>query len=360
MPSYKYTTKSGKNRWFCAFYCRSYSGENRKIKKSGFITKREADSYERDYLARRSGSASSMTIRQAAENYLDDLAARRKPKTVQNMRAIVTHHVIPVWGNQQLDAIKATDVREWENDLIRGGKYARSTIRYIVSAFSAIFAFSIRLYGLRGNPVQLAGTLQFTSPSTRERGLHFWTVPQFSEFISSGLKPEYILLFSILFWTGARLSEALALTLRDYDSAKQTLHINKTISIVPPKQKIIQSPKTQASNRTISIPRHLGMMLDDWIQQTDMRKSGDMFFWLAYEKAVESYFHNHAKRAGLPIIRIHDLRHSHASMLINMGFSATAVMARLGHSDIRTTMNIYSHLFPQTDEAIRKGLENAR
>lgn len=360
LPSYKYTTATGATRWFCSFYARSYDGKNRKIKKKGFLTKRDADEYERDYLATRNGSALSMTVSQAAANFIDDLSHRRKPSTVQTFTFIFQKHIFPVFGDRQLADITPADTRSWENDLIDSGLSA-ATIRHIVGRLSSLFTFAIRFYGLQTNPVRLAGPVQLAPAVTRNAPeLHFWTVQQFAHFITSGLPPVYITLFSILFWGGLRLGEALALTKGDFDSNAQTLSISKTISTIDKSHTYIQSPKTAASVRTIAIPSHLCMILSDWIMQTDMHNPADMFFWFRYNASIELAFHKAADAAGLPRIRVHDLRHSHASLLVHLGFPPIVIRDRLGHSSIEITLNTYAHLYPQKQSDVRVALERAQ
>lgn len=361
MPSYKYQTSKGAVRWFCSFYARDYMGKNRKIKKSGFATKHDADAWERDYLTTRSGSAASMTVAQAAANFIDDLSHRRKPSTVATFTFIFNKHILPIFGDRPLAEITAADVRSWENDLIDSGLSA-ATCRHIIGRLSALFAFAVRLYGLPSNPVRLAGPVQLSPAASAKNApeLHFWTVEQFARFITSGLSPAYITLFSILFWTGCRIGEALALTKADFSPDAQTLRINKTISTIDKAHTYIQPPKTAASVRTIAIPSHLCMILSDWIVKTDMCDPADMFFWFRHNASVEIAFHKATAAAGLPPIRVHDLRHSHASMLVDMGFPPIVIRDRLGHKDIQTTLNIYSHLYPQKQSDVRAALEQAR
>lgn len=356
MPSYKYQTSSGKTMWFVSFYAKDYMGRNIKHKKSGFSTKRAADTYERDFLSKNSGKASSMTFREAAENYLEDMSVTRKPNTVRMTRCVIEKHLLPVFGTQSIIAITSAMVREWQNDMIASGEFSVSTLKIIFGRLSTIFNFAVRMYGLPTNPIH-AAHIQFSNINPPKESLHYWTLHQFQRFITSGLLPEYIVLFMTLFWSGCRLSEALALTRGDYDPVNQTLRINKTLSIIDRTHKYIQSPKTRSSNRTIVIPKHLCDVLDDWIVQTDISQDADMFFWFTWESDINVYFRHHTADAGLPIIRIHDLRHSHVTMLIHLGFPPLLIRDHMGHKDIGTTLNIYGHLYPSRQDDLRHALE---
>lgn len=361
MPSYKYQTSKGATRWFCSFYAHDLiTGRNHKVKKSGFTLKRDADQYERDYLARHSSIAANMTFGQVAENYLADLAQRKKARTAVNLRSSLNVHILPAFAGLPIAAITPAQIRALQNQLL-AANLGRSTLKTALSALSSVFAFAASYYALSPNPCELAGkpALPPAAAAAAQKHVHFWTLEQFQKFVTSALDPEYLLLFSILYWTGARLGEALALTLQDFNIEKEEIRINKALSYVPPQKFIIQSPKTAASVRDIVLPHHITLMLQDWAHLTDMKDPADMFFDIRYIQVVESYFLSHAKAAALPIIRVHDLRHSHASLLIRLGLPPVTVAKRLGHADVKTTLSIYSHLYPQAQAELQNLLDNA-
>ena len=356
MPSYKYQNAAGRVLWYCSFYFQDYSGRRVKKKKQGFQTKREADQWERDFLAKKTGTP-SMTFRQLVENYLDDARARLKPTTVEGVAGSLRCHVLPTFGEMPLDAITPAAVRQWENNELAGKASFSSVARY-KRVFSTVMNFAARFYGLASNPVRAAGALKATGRQQEEKHLHVWTCEEFARFILSGLPPEYIAVFSILFWTGCREGEALALTVGDVDLETSTLSINKTVVSLNGNRYRAQSPKTPASVRRVSMPSQLVTVLADWMQQTDATAPADMLFGFSTRHGLRSAIHRGARRAGLPEIRVHDLRHSHASMLIDMGFPPIVIRDRLGHKDIETTLNIYSHLYPRAMDEVAARLSS--
>lgn len=362
MPSNKYQTASGGTRWRCTFYYRDYTGKNVKKKKSGFSTKREADAWERDFLGKMSGSP-SMKFSHLVENYFEDARHRLKPISYVHTRMMVKNHVLPTFGDMQLDAITPAAVRAWETKLPQESGLAASSCGQVITYLSALFNFAVRFYGLPSNPVRLAGPVQRRAAhmeSSDGGRLHFWTVEQFDRFILSDMMPEYILLYSVLFWTGCRVGEARALRVEDVDVDARTIRICKTLSFVSPMTYIIQCPKTSSSVRTVTIPRHLAAMLGDWIRTLQPTKPATLLFSLTHAPNINNMMRAHAKAAGLPQIRVHDLRHSHASMLVNMGLPPMVIRERLGHKDIQTTLNVYSHLYPKKMDDVADALEHVR
>ena len=147
----------------------------------------------------------------------------------------------------------------------------------------------------------------------------------------------------VLYWCGVRLGEMLALTPEDFDFEKQTLRINKSYQRLNGKD-VVTEPKTPKSIRTIRMNKALADEMQDYIRSFYHIGPRDRIFTMS-DSALHHHMEQGAKRAGVKKIRIHDLRHSHVSLLINMGFSAVAIADRVGHESIDITYR-YAHLFP--------------
>lgn len=150
--------------------------------------------------------------------------------------------------------------------------------------------------------------------------------------------------------------ELLALTPADFDFEKETVTINKSYQRLNG-QDLITTPKTEKSNRTIAMPQFLSDEIQDYLKMLyDIGENDRMF------TVTKSYLYREmergAKEAGVKRIRVHDIRHSRVSLLIDMGFSATAIADRVGHESIDITYN-YAHLFPskQTEMADKLNME---
>lgn len=156
--------------------------------------------------------------------------------------------------------------------------------------------------------------------------------------------------FMILYWTGVRLGEILALTVGDVNFEKRTISITKSYQRISGRD-IITEPKTPKSKRVITIPQFLVIDLQDYISSMYRVQNEDRLFPI-----TKYYLEHEMKRgiqeSGVKRIRLHDLRHSHSSMLIEMGFSPLEIASRLGHEKIETTLNTYSHLYPNKQEKL--------
>ena len=185
----------------------------------------------------------------------------------------------------------------------------------------------------------------------------FWTKAEYQRFAEAMMdKPLSYYAFEMLYWCGIREGELLALTPADFDFEAGTVKISKSYQRLHGED-VITTPKTKKSNRTIKMPNFLCDEMRDYLGMLYGVKKKDRIFTV-----TKSYLHHEmdrgAKEAGVKRIRIHDLRHSHISLLIDMGFSAVAIADRVGHESIEITYR-YAHLFPskQTEMADKLDFE---
>lgn len=207
-------------------------------------------------------------------------------------------------------------------------------------------------YDLHSNPAAKVGNM-----GTEERKeMLFWTKEEYLKFSEVMMdQPISYYAFQMLYWTGMREGELLALTPADFDFEKGTVRVNKTYQRLDG-QDMITSPKTKKSNRTIQMPEFLCTEMQEFIRMQYGLKETDRVFTV-----TKHYLHHEmergAKEAGVKRIRIHDLRHSHISLLIDMGFSAVAIAGRVGHESIEITYR-YAHLFPSQQQEMARQLDS--
>lgn len=170
-------------------------------------------------------------------------------------------------------------------------------------------------------------------------------------------KPLSFYAFEVLYWCGIRLGELLALTPEDFDFKNGTLRINKSYQRIG-KRDVITEPKTKKSKRVIKIPKFLCEEIQEYIKMLYGVQPTDRIFTV-----TKSYLHHEmdrgAKEAGVKRIKIHAIRHSHISHLIDLGFSAVAIADRVGHESIDITYK-YAHLFPSKQIEMVEKLENEK
>ncbi len=192
----------------------------------------------------------------------------------------------------------------------------------------------------------------------KNREMLFWTKDEYLKFADVMMdKPLSYYAFEMLYWTGIREGELLALTSADFNFEKESVTINKSFQHLNGRD-IITSPKTEKSNRTIKLPNFLCEEIQDYLKMLyDVGLDDRMFL------VTKSYLYREmergSKQAGIKRIRIHDIRHSHVSLLIDMGFSATAIADRVGHESIDITYN-YAHLFPSKQNEMAEKLDMER
>jgi len=184
----------------------------------------------------------------------------------------------------------------------------------------------------------------------------FWTKEEFAQFIEAIQdKPAAHAMYMTLYYTGMREGELLALTPGDVDLENAAIRINKSYQRLNG-QDVVTTPKTPKSIRTVTIPTVLVNCLRDYMRQCYGLQPNDRLF--PYTK----HFLNHemergCKISGVKKIRVHDTRHSHASLLVEMGFSPLLIAERLGHERVQTTMETYSHLYPNKQAEVARQLD---
>lgn len=350
MPAYK-DEKTGK--WFAKFYYTNWQGIKKQKRKRGFATKKEALGFERDFLEQQSTNP-DMTFQNLYEIYMEDMAARLKQSTLLTKKAVLQTHILPFFGSKPINEIKASDVRRWQAKLMSSpNNYSQTYLKKINTELNSIINYAKRFYDLNTNPCGKAGTIG----KAKAEEMDYWTYDEYIAF-REGVKdkPLSYICIEVLYWTGMREGELLALSPADIDLDNKTISINRTYQRIEGKD-VFTSPKTRKSKRKIPIPDFLCQELSDYIQSRYMLDADERLF-----PVTKSYLSHEmirgCKNTGVKKIRIHDIRHSHASLLINQGCDALMLADRLGHEKVSTTLNTYSHLFPHKQQELVHSLES--
>ena len=350
MPAYK-DEKTGK--WFAKFYYTNWQGIKKQKWKRGFATKKEALGFERDFLEKQSANP-DMTFQNLYEIYMEDMAARLKQSTLLTKKAVLQTHILPFFGSKPINEIKASDVRRWQAKLMSSpNNYSQTYLKKINTELNSIINYAKRFYDLNTNPCGKAGTIG----KAKAEEMDYWTYDEYIAF-REGVKDKSLsyICFEVLYWTGMREGELLALSPADIDLDNKTISINRTYQRIEGKD-VFTSPKTRKSKRKIPIPDFLCQELSDYIQSRYMLDSDERLFPITKSYLSHEMIRG-CKNTGVKKIRIHDIRHSHASLLINQGCDALMLADRLGHEKVSTTLNTYSHLFPHKQQELVHSLES--
>lgn len=338
------------DKWLIQYRYKDWTGKNRKSTKRGFKTKREAEEWYRDFLMKQSQSC-DMKFCDFVTMYLDDMRHRLREHTLINKEYIIKDKLIPYFGEKRINEIRVADIRTWQNTLIQQN-FSQTYLKTINNQLSAIFNYAVRYYEPKDNPCRKAGSMGKAKADEME----IWTKEEFQQFLDCLMDKRISwLAFQILFWTGIRIGELLALTFADVDLDGKIITINKSYQRLKGKD-IITRPKTPRSNRKVNIPQFLVEDIQDYKESLYDPQPSDRVIPVA-KTFLEKEMQRGMKLSGMKKIHIHSLRHSHASLLIEMGFSPKEIAERLGHENIETTLNTYSHLYPDKQERLADRLD---
>ena len=284
--------------------------------------------------------------------YCADMETRLREHTMRTKKYIVELKILPYFGNKRVNDITAVDIRQWQNELIKMG-YSPTYLKTINNRLSAIFNYAVRYYDLKSNPCAKAGSMG----KSKAEEMNFWTGEEFRRFIDSVMNKRLsYMAFMTLYWTGMRMGELLALNPKDVDLEKRTISITKSYQRLG-KKDVITPPKTSKSKRVITIPEFLAADIKDYMDSLYELQENDRLFPIT-KYYLEHEMQRGIKESGVKRIRVHDLRHSHASMLIELGFSPLEIANRLGHEKVETTLNTYAHLYPNKQTKLAERLDS--
>ena len=327
------------NKWLIQYRYTDWQGKRRKSTKRGFDTKRSAEAWLRDFLLKQQMDF-NMKFKDFLDIYYTDMETRLRKTTMISKHYMIDLKILPYFGEMSMCSIQAADIRNWQNNLIKQG-YAPTYLKTINNQLCAIFNFAVKYYNLKENPCDKVGSIG----KSKADEMNFWTKDEFLCFVDHVMdKRLSYIAFMMLYWTGMRIGELLALTPKDVDFEHRIISITKSYQRVRGED-IISPPKTPKSIRKITIPQFLIDDLEDYINSLYGISENDRLLPIT-KTYLEHEMQRGIKASGLKRIRLHDLRHSHASLLIEMGFQPLAIAERLGHEKIETTLNTYSHLYP--------------
>lgn len=336
----------------------------------------------------------TLTFDDLIKEYIDWLKNNRRLTTSQNAGKKLKNHVLPYFRHVKVRDLDYVHVQRWKeriNSLVSDKTSKPLTLVYkrnLYTAFHGLMSFALKAYGIENNALQRAGNF-IADPNAKpeEKKLHYWTAEKFTKFTSAMMEiidedtkrdasaydlmenQGILVFYHILFYGGLRRGEANALQIKDFhDGEHPYLSITKSVSM---KNKIdgkylVTNPKNTQSVRNVPIPRHLAELLRDHIDNMK----------LCYEKEFQNDFflcggrqpipdttadllkEEAEKRAGLPHIRVHDLRHSYASLLINKGTDISVISRLMGHGSTDITYKIYSHFYPETNYTAIEGIDD--
>ena len=346
--------KKGGISYYAQVYYVDYTGKRKRKTKRGFKTKREAKEWASEFI-RVEKSDMDMYFGSFVESYWEDISVDLKQSTIDTKKHIIDLHITPFFKDRMVREINARDITKWQNEIKKKG-YSDTYIRSIDAQMRAIFHHATKLYNLTNNPCDKVATMG----KHKSGNMGIWSHDDFEGFIDRiNDNTQFYYAYQILYWTGIRLGELMALTLGDIDFENKKLTINKSYRRRKGED-IITTPKTEAGIRTIYLPDFLVDELRDYVSQLYGIMKKDRLFTFSkggIEKDFKNSIETANKTMNLTNIRIHDLRHSHASLLISQGENIAVISKRLGHNSIKVTLDTYCHLFEEEAQKVANNLD---
>lgn len=355
------------------FVGRDENGKRRYVSKTVKGGKKEVEKVLRDFLRENDqGTLAKAPANLTLGAYLDqwlETAARPKlrPKTFADYQALLARYVRPKFGAKKLTALTALDVQRLYNEMHAAGLSSR-TIRYTHAVLRAALNKAVKARLLAHNPVTVVDL-----PRQERKEMQVLTLDQIEEFraVAEDADPDGAALYEFLVATGTRPSEALAVQWADLDLAAGTVTIQRSVTWLKGGQWSFQEPKTTKSRRLIPLPPGLvATLAEHRRRQTERRlKTGstwqgrDLVFCTRTGGPLEArnvvrQFKRILRAAGLPeSVRLYDLRHTTATLMLAGGLSPKIAAERLGHSTVTLTMDTYSHVLPHMQKEATAILE---
>lgn len=332
------------------------NGKEKQKRLTGFQTKKEAqDGYikfiNEAKLKEPIETSEKIKFERLFEEYKAFTKTRIKESSYYDLCSKCNIHILPYFKDMYVQDITPKIILDWQNNINHYSfKYKSGLRRYLHS----ILSYADKYYNIPNKIKKVDG---FRNLELKKEML-FWTPEEFNTFIEKVNNEIYQAFFYTLYYTGARKGEILATTWKDWDLKNGILNIDKSITKkVYGASWIVTTPKNQSSKRKISLPQ---VLIDIMKKYKNGREHYNLVF--AGEKPladsnIQRVQEIACKEAKVKKIRLHDFRHSHASLLLGNGASIVAVAKRLGHTNIEQTLNTYAHMMPQEDDLIVKILQ---
>ena len=341
--------------WYVSLYYTDWTGKQQRKLKRGFSTKKEAQDWERHFSLDKASSL-DMTFGDFYKRYTDDVKPKLRENTWKSKEYVIELKIRQYFKDLVMREITPRDVIAWQNEMRKcesqdGEKYKGTYLRKMQAELSAIFNHAVKYYELPKNPAVIAGPLG----QHHADEMLFWTKEEYMRFIPEVANKTYsYMAFELLYWCGIRIGELMALTPADFDFDKNKLSITKSYQRISGRD-VITKPKTPKSVRMISMPENVALEMKDFLDSIYGIEPSDRIFVIS-----KSYLHHEmdrgVKASGVKRIRLHDLRHSHVSLLIDMGFSAVAIGNRVGHESSDITYR-YAHMMPSIQDDMAEALD---
>ena len=343
-------------------------------------TKREAEKRLTELLAlvdqQKLGANPKMTLAQYLERWLEDYASTLAPKTCSTYQFLVHAYVTPHLGNVQLSKLTPSHIvrlftllREAPRQDRRKteDKLSPATLHAVYRMLKTALNVAVKWQLLPRNPMD-----GIDAPKVLRKEMKTFTPEQAKAFLDASAQEhiKWQAFFALLLHTGVRPGELKALRWTDVDLDAKAITIQQNAQRIRGIGRVVGQPKTGGSRRRVALTvdvasllkRHRTAQNEERLQLGPLWQDQNLVFasevgTILEDKRIGEVFRRICERAGVPRIRLYDLRHSHASLLLALGVHPKVVAERLGHSNVNLTLNLYSHVLPTLQEDAANALD---
>jgi integrase len=330
----------------------------RRRKKVHAATKQKVLDKLRKLPGQHSGEPCSLSVGEFLSRWLENTAREKVgPTTYARYRQVIHNQIAPYIGGLPLAKLSALDIEDFYAEMKRKG-VSQASRRQAPLVLTNALRHAVRLRMLPSAP-----TAEVTKPKLEEREMLVLTDEQVRLFLVAARRSQHYELFVLAVATGLRRGELLALHWPDVDFAGGTVTVRRTLVMVG-EEFVLKEPKTKASRRTITVPQFALDALHEHRKKMVARGFAHKAVFcncrggfIRGYNLLRNSFQPILKRAALPRLRFHDLRHTHATALLSRGLPIKAVSQRLGHSDVGITLRVYAHVLPADDAKLAGALQ---
>ncbi len=338
------------------------SGKRKQKTRSGFKTKKSAQEACAEMITELSKGvfieSKDMVLKDLLEEWLEASKVRVRDTTYKNYKRAVDSRLTPALGQIRVNEIDHANVQRYINDLIKEGLTPRY-IEYLFVCLKGAVEYGVKTERLARNPLQ-----HVEAPRSRRVTHTTWTIDEINRFLHFAKfdNPIYYMVFKISIHTGMRRGEVLGVRWQDIDLEGKKISVTRSL-VYDDEGFRFSEPKTASSKRLISIDDDLAHELKSYKAQQNHFKlalgseynDGDLVCCREdgrpiYPRTLAIHFDSLIKKASVPKIRLHDIRHTHATILLKLGENPKVVSERLGHSTVTMTLDTYSHVTPDMQE----------
>jgi integrase len=363
--------KRGENTWYIRIFLgREAKGKRKYFNKTIHGTKKDAQKYltaktrEKDLGV--FVEPALMPLNQFLDRWLTEIAQNKlRARTFDNYESLLNCHVRKILGSKRLSDIQAYEVQKLYNDM-KKAKYSPKTIRHVHNVLSSALKQAVRWKMIIQNPCEFSEL-----PRMEKTEMMYFTPEETAKFLNAAKDDKFFSAFYLAIETGMRPEEYLGLRWKDIDFENKALSVRRALVVKKGGGFIFTEPKTKKSRRSIPLSNTAIKILKEYrrnqleermklgadYQNLDLVFASEIGTPLLHGNLLRRHFKPIRDKADLPKIRLYDLRHTTATLLLSAGENPKVVSERLGHASIVLTLDTYSHVLPTMQKTATDKIE---